>query len=218
MLYFSMDFGDLNIDGLKSTGDLSSAIPEDDLRKIRLLTPHTVLNEGSPPEFQFMVANGQLEAPIATVGMQFEVGDITFREKIIVMTITTSRLIGLLFLQRNSTMLDIRQGILSLPFFSTQLENEDRTYPNVIEPRLNPVDTILQPGKRTKIWVKSQIYTENEAKGIFQPSPHLENDEIFSSVQQFRQLKVTNIWSNIAIFSTTLTPSKEERTWRISRF
>ena len=33
-----------------------------------------------------MVANGQLEAPIATVELQFEVGDITFREKIIVMT------------------------------------------------------------------------------------------------------------------------------------
>ena len=29
-----------------------------------------------------MVANGQLEAPIATVELQFEVGDITFRDKI----------------------------------------------------------------------------------------------------------------------------------------
>ena len=58
-----------------------------------------------------------------------------------------------------------------------QLKNDDRTYPNVIEPILNPVDTILQPGKRTTIWVKSQIYTENEATGIIQPSPLLENDE-----------------------------------------
>ena len=124
-----------------------------------------------------MLANGQLEAPIATVELQLEVGDITFREKFIVMTNLTSPWIGLLFLQRNSTILDMRQGILNFPFFSMQLKNEDRTYPNVIEPIINPVDTILQPGKRTTIWVKSQIYTGNEATGIIQPSPLLENDE-----------------------------------------
>ena len=141
MLYFPMDFGELNIDGLIDTGALSSASPEADLRKFRLLAPHTILNEGPPPEFQIMVPNGQLEAPIGTVELQFKVGDITFREKFIVMTNLTSPLIGLLFLQRNSTTLDMRQGILNIPFFSMQLKNEDRTYPNVIEPILNPVET-----------------------------------------------------------------------------
>ena len=144
-LYFPMDFGELNINGLRDTGALSSVIPEADLRKVRLLDPHTILNEGPPPEFQIMVANGQLEAPIATVELQFEVGDTTFREKFIVLTNLTSPLIGLLFLQRNSTILDMRQGILNFPFFSMQLKNEDRTYPNVIESILNPVDTILHP-------------------------------------------------------------------------
>ena len=148
MLYFPMDFEELNIDGLIDTGALSRAIPAADLRKIRLLGPHTILNEGPPPEFQIMVANGQLKAPIATVELQFEVGDITFREKFKVMTNLTSPLIGLLFLQRNSTILDMRQVILNLPFFSMQLKNEDRTYPIVIEPILNPVETILQPGKK----------------------------------------------------------------------
>ena len=126
-----------------------NSVPEADLRKIRLLAPHTILNEGPPPEFQIMVANGQLEAPIATVELQFEVGDFTFREKFIVMTNFTSPLIVLLFLQRNSTILDMRQGILNFLFFSMQLKNEDRTYPNVIEPIINPVDTILQQGQRT---------------------------------------------------------------------
>ena len=139
MLYFPMDFGELKIDGLIDTSALSGAIPEADLRKIRLLAPHTIFNEGPPPEFQIMVANGQLEAPIATIELQLEVRDITFREKFIVMTNLTSPLIGLLFLQRNSTILDMHQGILNFPFFSMQLKNEDRTYPNVIEPILNPV-------------------------------------------------------------------------------
>ena len=126
-----------------------------------------------------MVANGQLEAPIAKVELQFEVGDITFREKFIVKTNLTSPLIGLLFLQRNRTILDMRQGILNFPFFSMQLKNEDRTYANPIESILNLVETILQPGKRTTICVKSQIYPDNEATEIIQPCPLLENSEDF---------------------------------------
>ena len=109
--------------------------------------------------------------------MQFEVGDITFREKFIVIINLTSPLIGLLFLHHNNTTLDMRQEILNFPFFSMQLKNGDRTYPNVFEPILNPVETILKPGKRTTIWVKSQIYTDYEATGIIQPSPLLKNDE-----------------------------------------
>ena len=165
-LYFPTDFGEVNIEGLIDTGTLSSGIPEADLPKIRLMAPHTILNEGPPPEFQIMVANGQLEAPIATVELQFEFGDITFREKFIVITNLTSPLIALLLLQRNSTILDMRQGILIFPFFSMQLKSEDWTYPNVIEPTFNPVEIILQPGNRTTNWVKSQIYTDNEATGI----------------------------------------------------
>ena len=147
MLYFPMDFRELNIDRLIDTGALSSAIPEADFRKLRLLAPHTILNEGPPPEFQIMVAKGQSEAPIATVELQIGVNDITFRKKYKVMTNLTSPLIGLLFLQRNSTILDMRQRNLNFPFFSMQLKNGYRTYPNVIEPLLNPAETILQPGK-----------------------------------------------------------------------
>ena len=67
LLYFPMDFAEFNIDGLKDTGALSSVIPEADLCEIRLMAPQATLNEGPPPEFQITVANGQFEAPIATV-------------------------------------------------------------------------------------------------------------------------------------------------------
>ena len=124
-----MDFGELNIDGLIDTGALSSATAEADLRKIPLLAPHTKSIEGPPPEFQIMLANGQSEAPIATVKLQFEVGHITFREKFIFMTNLRSPLIGLLFLQRNRTILDVPRGFLNFLFFSLQLKNEDRSVP-----------------------------------------------------------------------------------------
>ena len=75
---FPLDCGELKFDGLIDTGALSSAIPEADLGKIRLLASHIILNEGPPPEFQIMFAKGQLEALVETVELQFEVGDITF--------------------------------------------------------------------------------------------------------------------------------------------
>ena len=81
ILYFPLDFGELNVDGLIDRGALSSAIAEAELPKYRLLAQHTILKEGPLPEFPIVVANGQLEAPIATVELPFEVGDITFREK-----------------------------------------------------------------------------------------------------------------------------------------
>ena len=41
MLCFQTDFEELKIDGLIDTSALSSAIPEADLREIRILVPHT---------------------------------------------------------------------------------------------------------------------------------------------------------------------------------
>ena len=120
MLYFPMDIRELNIHGLIDTGVLSSAILEAVLRKDRLLALHTIIDEVLQLEFQIMVAIGQLEAPIATVAMHFKVGDKTFREKFTVLKFLTSPLIGLLLLQRNSTLLDMRQGTQIFSFFSMQ--------------------------------------------------------------------------------------------------
>ena len=116
---FSNGLGELTIDGLIDTGALSSAIPEMDLRKIRLLSPQSVIREGSPPNFQILVANGQLETLKSTIELKFEGGDIEFHEIFIVMENLAVPITGLMFLQRNHTVLDMRQGIFSSPFQQT---------------------------------------------------------------------------------------------------
>ena len=45
MFCFPMDFGELTIDGLIDTGALSSATREMEFRKIRLLSPQSVIQE-----------------------------------------------------------------------------------------------------------------------------------------------------------------------------
>ena len=181
MIYFPMDFGELTLDGLIDTGAHSSAIPEADLRKIRLLAPQSIVKEGPAPSFQIMVANGDLETPKSTVELKFEVGDIEFHEIFIVMEKLSSPIIGLMFLQRNHTVLDMRQGILNFPFFSMQLKTADHKYSNVMEPILNPEDVIIPPNDRTIISIQSRIYAENAVTGILQPSEPLneENDITF---------------------------------------
>ena len=80
-----MGFGEVTVDGLVDTGALSSAIPEADLRKIRLLAPQSIVKEGPAPNFQIMVANGQLETPKSPIELKFEVSDIKFPEIFIVL-------------------------------------------------------------------------------------------------------------------------------------
>ena len=174
-----MDFGELTLDRLIDTGAHSSAIPVADLRKIRLLAPQSIIKERLAPSFQKLVANGDLETPKSTVEQKLEVGDIEFLEIFIVMEKLS--IIGLMFLQRNHTVLDMRQGILNFPFFSMQLKTADHKYSNVMEPILNPEDVIVPPNDRTIISIQSRIYAENAVTGILQPSDPLneENDVTF---------------------------------------
>ena len=147
--------GELTIDRLIDTGALSNAIPEMDPWKIRLLSPQSVIREGPPPNFQIMVANGQLESPTSTIELKFEVGDIESHEVFIVMEHLTGPIIGLMFLQRNHTVLHMRQGILNFPFFSMQLKTADHKYSNVLEPILNPNEITIPPNDRVLIRTNS---------------------------------------------------------------
>ena len=176
MRCFPMDFGELTLDGLVDTGALSSAIPEADLRKIRLLAPQSIVKEGPAPNFQIMVANGQLETPKSTVELKFEVGDIEFHEIFIVMEKLTSPLIGLSFLQRNNTILDMRQGVLNFPFFSMQLKTADHKYTNVMEPICIREDVTIPPNDRHSVLMPSQLYEDTAVTGILQPSNTLTDD------------------------------------------
>ena len=184
MLCFPMDFGELTMDGLIDTGALSSAIPEIpemDPRKIRLLSPQSVIREGPPPNFQIMVANGQLETPKSTIELKFEVGDIEFHEIFIVMEHLTGPIIGLMFLQRHHTVLDMRHGILNFTFFSMQLKLADHKDSHVLEPILNPTEITIPPNDRVLIRTNSLLYPENIVTGTLQPSDllHEEGDITF---------------------------------------
>ena len=170
----------MTIDGLIDAGALSSAIPQLDLRKIRLLSPQSVIREGPPPNFQIITVNGQLETPKSTTELKFEVGDIEFHGIFIVTENLTGPMIGLMCLPRNYTVFDMRQGILNFPFFSMQLKTADHRYLNVLEPILNPTEITIPPNDKILIGTNSLFYPENIVTGIVQPSDLLHEEGDFT--------------------------------------
>ena len=111
--YKPMVFKKLTLVGLIDTGALRSALSEQDLNKIKLLANEAIKETGPPPNFQIMVANGQLEVLIITVLLEFEVADFMLRGNFISMKNLPVPLIGLCFLRRNNAIFHVTQGILT---------------------------------------------------------------------------------------------------------
>ena len=79
MLYVPLDFeNNLTLDALVDSGAFVSAIAQDDLETIKQKAPNHILKIDDPPNFQIQVANGQLEKPLSTATLKFEIGDIFF--------------------------------------------------------------------------------------------------------------------------------------------
>ena len=175
-----MDFEKLTLDGLIDTSALTSAISEADLNKIKILSNEAIKDTGPAPNFHIMVANGQLERPIGTVLLEFEVADLQFQENFIFMKTLSNPLIGLCFLQRHNALFDIRQGIITFSYLSMQLRPEHTTNTRVATPLLTETTYTMQPGETLAISSKMPHLIDHNATGCVTPSSHMEeHDSIF---------------------------------------
>ena len=201
MYYVPMDFEKLTLDGLIDTGALTSAISEQDPNKIKLLAPEAITDTGPAPNFQIMVANGQLETPIGTVCLTFEVADFMFKENFIVMKILPNPLIGLCFLKRNNAIFDIRQGILTFPHLSMQLKPEHSLPTRQSTPLLAEATYTLQPGETMLIASKMPHLIDHDATGIVTPSTHLEDHDTLFLVSSLCTVNNNAVGYQICNFS-----------------
>ena len=175
-----MDFEKLTLDGLIDTGALTSAISEQDLNKIKLLANEAIKETGPPPNFQIMVANGQLEVPTGTVLLEFEVADFMLKENFIIMKNLPNPLIGLCFLRRNNAIFDVTQGILTFPYLSMQLKPDTQTAIRQATPLFAENTYTLRPGETLAIASKMPHLMDHNVTGIVTPSHQFENhDSIF---------------------------------------
>ena len=81
ILYVPLGFENaLTIDALVDSGAYVCAIVQKELDRIKQGSPSNILRTDDPPNFQIQVANGQLEKPIATTTLKFDIGDHIFAE------------------------------------------------------------------------------------------------------------------------------------------
>ena len=125
MLYVPLDFENgLTIDALVDSGAYVSAIAQkEELDRIKQQSPSNILKIDEPPNFQFQVANGQLEKPTATATLKFDTGDYIFAEHFVVMKNLTGPIIGLHFMRQNSVVIDTTHGLIHFPHLTLQVKS-----------------------------------------------------------------------------------------------
>ena len=123
MLYVPLDFeNNLTVDTLVDSGAFVSAIAQVDLETIKRKAPNNILKIDEPPNFQIQVANCQLEKPLSTVTLKFEIGDNSFAEHFVVMKKLTGPIIGLHSMRNNSVVTDTTDGLIHFPHLTMQVE------------------------------------------------------------------------------------------------
>ena len=123
MLYVPLDFEkNLMVDALVDSGAFVSAIAQDDLDTIKQKAPNNILKIDDPPNFQIQVANGELEKPLSTATLTFEIGGNTFAEQFVVVKKLTGPIIGLHFMRNNIVVIDTTHGLIHFPHLTMQVK------------------------------------------------------------------------------------------------
>ena len=124
MLYVPLDFKNgLTIDAFVDSGAYVSPKAQKKLDRIKQQSPSNILKIDDPPNFQIQVANGQLEKPIATATLKFDIGDHIFAEHFVVMNNLTGPIIGLHFMRHNSVVIDTTHGVIHFPHLTMQVKS-----------------------------------------------------------------------------------------------
>ena len=123
MLYVPLDFeNNLTVDALVDSGAFVSAITQDDLATIKRKAPNNILKIDDPPNFQIQVAKGQLEKPLSTTTLKFEIGDNSFAEHFVVIKKLTRPIIELHFMRNISVVIDTTHGLIHFPHLTMQVK------------------------------------------------------------------------------------------------
>ena len=92
-MYVPLDFEKgLTIDALVDSRAYVSAKAQKELDRKKQQAPSNIHKINEPPHFQIQVANGQLEKPVATAALNFDIGDHNFAEHFVVMKNLTDQL------------------------------------------------------------------------------------------------------------------------------
>ena len=82
---------------------------------IKQKAPNNILKIDGSPNFQIQVANGQLEKPLSTATLIFEIGNNTSDQHFLVMKKLTGPIFGLHFMRNNSVVINTTNSLVHFP-------------------------------------------------------------------------------------------------------
>ena len=133
MLYIPLNFKKtLTLDAFVDSRAYVSAIAQTELHRIKQEAPANIFEIDDPPIFQIQVANGQLEKPISTTTLEFDVGDNTSVEQFVVMKSLVGPIIGLHFMGHSSVVIDTTHGLIHFAHLTRQAKTlQPKQAPNL---------------------------------------------------------------------------------------
>ena len=150
MLYVPLDFeNNVTVDGLVDLGAFVSANVQHDMDTIKQKAPKNGLKIDFPPDFEIQVTNGQLEKPLATATLEFEIGDNTLAEHFVVMKKLTGPIVGLHFMRNNSVVIDTTHGLIHFPHLTMQVKTASSERTTKPQPVITE-ETLTIPPTTTK--------------------------------------------------------------------
>ena len=113
-------------------------------------TENCIMKEYPQLPFRMECANAQIEQPIATADVQFNIGTYTFTDTFVVLSRTSFPIIGLNFMRNHQALLDTANGTITFPHVEMTLAMKDekkKCNPHPIQIRTNGTQTV--PAQQT---------------------------------------------------------------------
>ena len=194
-----MDFQGITVDALIDSGALVNCMSNKQFEQIKNASPDDIVKEAEPPGFKLQVANGDLEAPLKTAILKFEIGDWNFKETFIIAERMSGPILGITFLKNNSAVLDVSQGLLHFPHLTMAMTTDEKTY-NMKPLKIATKTTITIPADTTKTIIANiNTPTKTETIGIVTPTDAFQGSQkitIASSISRAHdnqiELRVNN--------------------------
>ena len=125
MLYLPLEFGEITMDGLVDSGAFINAMSWSDYNAIKMNSDNCVIKDYPQPPFKIECANAQLEQPIATADIQFNIGTYTFTDTFVILSKTSSPIIGLNIMRNHQAVPDTANGTINFTHVEMTLAMTD---------------------------------------------------------------------------------------------
>ena len=173
MLYLPLEFGEITMDGLVDSGAFINAMSWSVYNAIKMNSDNCVIKEYPQPPFKIECANAQLEQPIATADIQFNIGTYTFTDTFVILSKTSFPIIGLNFMRNHQAVLDTANGAINFPHVEMTLGMTDEMKncnPKPLQKMAEGSQTI-PPQQTTTVSAIVITTNANEVSGTVQPLP-----------------------------------------------